>query len=113
MEENAKLLTDQQFKTLKLYCKIDQDFDDDVLNELIESGASEIAHAISSTKQPSDFISDHRFFVALMKYVEEDYYYRGTGSEVMRFPLQNTTINNVIHQLRSEEVDSDETNTHD
>ena len=48
-----------------------------------------------------------------MKYVEEDYYYRGNGSEVMRFPLQNTTINNVIHQLRSEEVDSDETNTYD
>lgn len=110
MEENTKLLTDQQFKTLKLYCKIDQDFDDDVLNELIESAASEISHAISSTKQPSDFISDHRFFVALMKYVEEDYYYRGTGSEVMRFPLQNTTINNVIHQLRSE---LDETDAND
>ena len=106
----SELLTDQQFKTLKLYCKIDQDFDDDVLNE---SAASEISHAISATKKPSDYISDHRFFVALMKYVEEDYYYRGNGSEVMRFPLQNTTINNVIHQLRSEEVDSDETNTHD
>ena len=26
-----KLLTDQQFKTLKLYCKIDQDFADVVL----------------------------------------------------------------------------------
>lgn len=104
------LLTDSQFKTLKLYCKIDQDFDDDVLNELIESAASEISHAISNTKKPEDFIKDHRFFVALMKYVEEDYYYRGNGSEVMRFPLQNTTINNVIHQLRSE---LDETDTND
>jgi len=109
MSDDTKLLTDQQFKTLKLYCKIDQDFDDDVLNELIESAASEITHAISSTKQPADYISDHRFFVALMKFVEEDYYYRGNGSEVMRFPLQNTTINNVIHQLRSEEVPDDET----
>lgn len=113
MEENTNLLNDQQFKTLKLYCKIDQGFDDDVLNELIESAASEISHAISATKKPSDYISDHRFFVALMKYVEEDYYYRGTGSEVMRFPLQNTTINNVISQLRAEEVDSNETDSHD
>ena len=104
----GKLLSDEQFKTLKLYCKIDQDFDDDVLNELIESAASEISHAISNTKKPEDFIKDHRFFVALMKYVEEDYYYRGNGSEVMRFPLQNTTINNVIHQLRSELDETDE-----
>jgi len=108
MADDAPLLSDQQFKTLKLYCKIDQDFDDDVLNSLIDSAASEITHAISSTKKPTDYINDPRFFVALMKFVEEDYYYRGNGSEVMRFPLQNTTINNVIHQLRAEEVPDDE-----
>lgn len=96
------LLNEEQFATLKNYCKIDQSFDDDVLKQLVDSGSMEIARAIDKDKKPSDFITDSRFFVALMKYVEEDYYYRGTGSEVMRFPLQNTTVVNVINQLRSE-----------
>ncbi|MQS52168.1 head-tail connector protein [Companilactobacillus mishanensis] len=98
----ADLLTNEQFKTLKNYCKIDQDFDDDVLKQLIDSAALAITRAINSDKKPSDYIIDSRFFVALMAYVEEDYYYRGTGSEVMRFPLQNTNVVNTINQLRSE-----------
>jgi len=98
----ADLLNDAQFKVLKNYCKIDQSFDDNVLKQLVDSGAMEIARAIDDTKEPNDFIKDSRFFVALMKFVEEDYYYRGTGSEVMRFPLQNPTVVNVINQLRSE-----------
>lgn len=105
MAETAELLSDAQFKTLKNYCKIDQDFDDDVLKELINSGADELAKAISADVPASTFIKEPRFFVALMKYVKEDYDYRGTGSEVMRFPLQNTTINNVINQMRSEQIE--------
>lgn len=103
----ADLLNEEQFATLKNYCKIDQSFDDDVLKQLVDSGSMEITRAIDTDLTPTELIKDSRFFVALMKYVEEDYYYRGTGSEVMRFPLQNTTVVNVINQLRTE-LGSDE-----
>ncbi|WP_099975308.1 head-tail connector protein [Lactobacillus terrae] len=107
------LLTDVQFETLKNYCKIDQSFDNDVLETIVESGAREISNAIDENKEPEFFIKDKRFLMAVMKYVYTDYYYRGTSSETMQFPITNATVQNVISQLRAEYFeggDEDENN---
>lgn len=100
-------LTPDQFATLKNYCKIDQDFDDDVLKELINSAAMELCAAIKFKSKPEDFRDERRFFVAVMKMVKEDYDYRGMGSEVMRFPLANQSVVNIINQLRAELPEGD------
>lgn len=100
-------LSKDQFTTLKNYCKIDQNFDDDVLHELIESAALELCAAIKDQSKPDDFKDEPRFFVAIMKIVKEDYDYRGMGSEVMRFPLANQSVINIINQLRSEITEGD------
>ena len=39
-------LTDEQFATIKNYCKIDQDYDDDLLHIIIDGASDEIAKAI-------------------------------------------------------------------
>lgn len=99
------LLTDAQLATLKIYLKVDQDVEDNLLKVLIADAGQEISSAIQFGSKPEDFLTNpemrDRFFTALMKQVKEDYDYRGMGAEVMRFPLQNSTIN-TINQLRSE-----------
>ncbi|KRL76620.1 head-tail connector protein [Ligilactobacillus equi] len=100
------LLTEERFSTLKNYCKIDQDFDDDVLKELVNASAMELARAIKFDSQPSDYIDDSRFFIALMKMVKEDYYLRGLSADNYRPELSNNIVS-IINQLRSE-LDADE-----
>lgn len=103
------LLNETQFSTLKLYCKIDQDFDDAVLNDLIDAAALEIARAIQSDSKPADFINDPRFLIALMKQVEEEYYQRGlTSDSSYRAPLANG-VEAIVNQLRAELSDENET----
>ncbi|KRN88195.1 head-tail connector protein [Ligilactobacillus acidipiscis] len=101
------LLTDDQFATLKLYCKIDQDFDDDVLKNLVDSTGLEIARAIQADSTPATFISDPRFLIALMKQVKEDYYQRGITADNYRPELTNS-IADIVNQLRSEVDDSED-----
>lgn len=102
-------LTDEQFLTIKNYCKVDQDFDDDVLHFLIDSTSDEIAKAIikngtSDMFLVSDTKYDNRFFVAVMKQVAEDYTQRGLTSNNYRFELL-TGLSSIINQLRSEQID--------
>lgn len=97
----AELLTVDQFKTLKNYCKIDQDFDDDLLKTLVDATALEIARAIKYDSQAQEFIEEPRFLIALMKQVKEDYYQRGLTADSYR-PILSTTIVGIINQLRSE-----------
>lgn len=99
-------LTDEQFATIKNYCKIDQDFDDDVLHILIDSASDEIAKAIVKDGTAETFLVsedqyDNRFFVAVMKQVAEEYTQRGLTSTNYRFELL-TGLNSIINQLRSE-----------
>jgi len=104
------LLTDDQFSTLKLYCKIDQDFDDSVLQNLVDSAGLEIARAIQADSAPENFISDPRFLIALMKQVKEDYYQRGlTSDSSYRATLANG-VEDIVNQMRAELSDDDETN---
>lgn len=99
------LLNNDQLETMKRYCKIDGDYDIDVLKAIILSSADEIAAAIDETMTAEEFMNNEelkgRFFVALMKYTEEEYENRGTGSDIMRFPSANQSINNIINQIRA------------
>lgn len=103
------LLSDDKFQTLKNYLKIDHDFDDELLKMLVDSTALELTRAISYTAEPSDYINDSRFFIALLKQVSENYYQRGLTADNYR-PELTDTVSGIINQLRSE---LDETNTHD
>lgn len=99
-------LTDEQFATIKNYCKIDQDFDDDVLHIIIDGASDVIAKAIvedgtSDTFLVSEDKYDSRFFVAVMKQVAEEYTQRGLTSTNYRFELL-TGLSSIINQLRSE-----------
>lgn len=99
-------LTDEQFATIKNYCKIDQDYDDDLLHIIIDGASDEIAKAIvengtSDTFLVSEDKYDSRFFVAVMKQVAEEYTQRGLTSTNYRFELL-TGLSSIINQLRSE-----------
>lgn len=98
----GKLLTDDQFDNLKNYCKIDQDFDDQLLLDLVNADALMIAKAISSEAVGDTFISDPRFLIALNKQVKEDYYMRGLTADNYRPDLANG-VDNIVLQLRGEQ----------
>lgn len=97
---------------LKNYCKIDQDFDDDILTMMANAAADMIARAIKQDSKPDDYSKEPRFKIAVMKQVKEDYYERGLTADNYR-PELSSGINGIINQLRSERKDNDETQTHD
>ena len=49
------MLTDAEFANLKNYCKIDQDYDDDVLKMIVNADEIEIARAIKADSLPSEY----------------------------------------------------------
>ena len=104
MAEKEPLLQPENLEILKNYCKIDQDFDDDLLKSLVDASALELARAIKSDSQPTEFIDEPRFFIALMKQVKEDYYQRGLTADNFR-PVLATTVFGIINQLRTEQGD--------
>lgn len=100
------MLTDAEFQNLKNYCKIDQDFDDDVLKMLVNSVEWELAKAISPVVKPEDFKTEPRFKIALMKEVKEEYYERGLTAGTHRYDLL-LGLDGIINQLRSELNEND------
>lgn len=100
------MLTDAEFDNLKNYCKIDQDYDDDVLKMIINADEIEIARAIKASSLPSQYVNEPRFKIALMKQVKEDYYQRGLTADTYR-PELTSGINGIINQLRGE-LDSED-----
>lgn len=100
------ILTDAEFANLKNYCKIDQDYDDDVLKMIINADEIEIARAIKYGSAPNDYVKEPRFKIALMKQVKEDYYQRGLTADAYR-PELVSGINGIVNQLRGE-LDSED-----
>lgn len=96
---------------LKNYCKVDQDFDNDIIIDMANAAAIMIAKAISKSSEPEDYAREPRFKIAVMKQVKEDYYERGLTADSYR-PEIGSGINGIINQLRSE-VTTDETQEHD
>lgn len=86
---------------VKLYCKIDYDFEDDLLIELIESAEEQICFAIDNDLSPDDLVDYAKFRLAVKKQVKEEYEHRGMSADTMRYPLANGVLN-IIHQLRTQ-----------
>lgn len=90
---------------VKLYCKIDSDFEDDLLIEMIEAAREQICFAIGNNLRPQDLEGYAKFRLAVKKQVKEEYEHRGMSADTMRYPLANGVLN-IIHQLRTRgEVD--------
>ena len=90
---------------VKLYCKIDYDFEDDLLIEMIEAAREQICFAIGNDLRPQDLEGYAKFRLAVKKQVKEEYEHRGMSADTMRYPLANGVLN-IIHQLRTRgEVD--------
>ena len=101
----TKFSNDQVFMdNLKNYCKIDQNFDDDILIMMVDSAATLIAAAIDESSNANLYYNKPRFKIAIMKQVKEDYYERGITADSYR-PELSTGINGIINQLRSEPSD--------
>ena len=85
---------------VKLYCKIDYDFEDKLILELIESAKEQICFAIDNDLNPDDLVDYAKFRLAVKKQVKEEYEHRGMSADTMRYPLANGVLN-IIHQLRT------------
>lgn len=92
-------IKDDMLESFKLYCKIDFDFEDDLLKEMIEGCAEQVAYAIDAQPDIDSLMENKRFILAVKKQVKEEYDNRGTTSNFMRYPLANGVLN-IIHQLR-------------
>ena len=84
---------------VKLYCKIDFDFENELLQLMIESAEEQICFAIKDGSKPEDFANYPKFKMAVLKQVKEEYDHRGLSADTMRYPLANGVLN-IIHQLR-------------
>lgn len=85
--------------SVKLYCKIDFDFEDDIIEEMIKSAQEQICFAIDSDSTADTFKDSAKFALAVKKQVKEEYEHRGLSADSMRYPLANGVLN-IIHQLR-------------
>lgn len=96
MEDKKNSLLEE----VKLYCKIDYNFENELLLELIESAKEQICFAIDNDLKPDDLVGYAKFRLAVKKQVKEEYEHRGMSADTMRYPLANGVLN-IIHQLRT------------
>lgn len=92
-------VADELLESVKLYCKIDFDFEDDLLMEMIDSAQEQICFAIEEGSTAKDFEDYAKFRLAVKKQVKEEYEHRGLSADSERYPLANGVLN-IIHQLR-------------
>ena len=92
-------VTPEFLNEVKLYAKIDFDFEDELLQLMIESAEEQICFAIKDGSKPEDFANYPKFKMAVLKQVKEEYDHRGLSADTMRYPLANGVLN-IIHQLR-------------
>lgn len=90
---------DEFLESVKLYAKIDYDFEDEVLLEVMKAVGDQLLFAIDENASFKDFKDNPKFKLALMKQVKEEYEHRGLSADSMRYPLANGVLN-IIHQLR-------------
>lgn len=103
----SELIDDGKFKQIKIYLKVDIDYEDDLIKEFLDAIALELIDAIDSSKTPTDFIEDSRFHLAVKKQAKEEYEHRGLTADTMRYTLANG-VDNIIHQLRVKGVALDD-----
>ena len=54
-------VSQELLEAVKLYCKIDFDFEDSILEEMIEAAQEQICFAIEAGSTPEDFASYKKF----------------------------------------------------
>ena len=57
-------VSQELLEAVKLYCKIDFDFEDSILEEMIEAAQEEICFAIEAGSKPEDFAGYKKFDLA-------------------------------------------------
>lgn len=92
-------ITNELLQKVKMYCKVDYGFEDDIIIMMIESAQEQICFAIQEGSTPDDFVNYKKFELAVMKQVKEEYEHRGLSADSERYPLANGVLN-IIHQLR-------------
>ena len=92
-------VTQEILNEVKLYAKIDFDFEDSIIKTMTESAQEQICFAIKDGSKPEDFADYPKFKMAVLKQVKEEYDHRGLSADTMRYPLANGVLN-IIHQLR-------------
>lgn len=95
-----------ELEQIKLYCKIDFNFEDELLKEIVEAVEEQICEAIEKGSTAETFKKYKKFNLAVKKQVKEEYEHRGLSADSERYPLANGVLN-IIHQLRYR-GDSDE-----
>ena len=98
-------VTPEFLNEVKLYAKIDFDFEDNIVKTMIESAQEQICFAIKDGSKPKDFETYSKFKLAILKQVKEEYDHRGLSADSERYPLANGVLN-IIHQLRLRGGDS-------
>ena len=74
METDHTFSSDEQFfANLKNYCKIDQDFDDEILKIIVDAAALMIARAIKWESKPADYSDEPRFKIAQSFFSRKDF----------------------------------------
>lgn len=97
MSKEKEINTNLQ--SIKNYLKVDHSYDDELIDEMIQSAELEIASAISSSVTVDELKKDTRFSLAVKKQVKEHYEFRGDTGDTQRFPIANGVLP-IIQQLR-------------
>lgn len=95
----SDLIEEIEFEDVKNYLKVDVDYEDDLIKEMLNAVALQLVDAIDITKTPEYFKNEPRFHLAVKKQVKEEYEHRGLSADIMRYGLANG-VENIIHQLR-------------
>jgi len=101
------LISEEQYGQIKIYLKVDIEYEDDLIKEMLDAVALELVDAIDVSKTPADFMKEPRYHLAVKKQAKEEYEHRGLSADTMRYSLANG-VENIIHQLRVKEVTVDD-----
>lgn len=103
----SELISKEQYEQIKIYLKVDIDYEDDLIKEMLDAVALELVDAIDTSKTPVDFMEEPRYHLAVKKQAKEEYEHRGLSADTMRYSLANG-VENIIHQLRVKGVSVDD-----
>ena len=103
----SELISREQYEQIKIYLKVDIDYEDTLIKEMLDAVALELVDAIDTSKTPTDFMEEPRYHLAVKKQAKEEYEHRGLSADTMRYSLANG-VENIIHQLRVKGVTVDD-----
>lgn len=103
----SELISKEQYEQIKIYLKVDIDYEDALIKEMLDAVALELVDAVDTSKTPAYFMEEPRYHLAVKKQAKEEYEHRGLSADTMRYPLANG-VENIIHQLRVKGVTVDD-----